>query len=265
MELNDRFVSTLARLFNYLKDRMKLDCERLSDKDDMHDLLSIMYGLIAGAFGPVVQLRNESAGRVYTALYTLMPQYGFDGYIGDLHITLPSDWTDHHDVNRVAWFSYVLVRFGLRARFSSVLSLRLRKVADHHSIAGLDAESMTLIIETLEPFLQTLDISTRCLWWFRFCNEIACKRNSLAQCVYNKLTLLASTQNLHALSKFRASGGHEGCLSQTEFAHLEPVLFHTPLGYNGLYVATLHMLADQIRDGSIFSDATGDDVRSLNL
>jgi hypothetical protein len=220
---------------------------------DADDILAIVAGLVCGAWEPI-PLRSAQINAEYRQLIICHPAMIDILKLKTRSLSLPEKHYDGFPVSRAAWYGYVLLRFTLRPRRASVLQERLRNIAVHHRQMNLDAEHAGRLVLKFEKSTLTRTLRDRADWWTLICNALRSSSREMSMSVASKLTLMGKENSLNAYKLFRHSGGHEGCLHNTPWEDLEPVLRETPSNANGLYIITCHMIKDVMIDGSLFSD-----------
>jgi len=245
-----RFKNMFMRVIKCL---LTIADDHLINQSRANSFLAILAGLATGSFYPIPTISAELTHE-YLRLYSSVGLHPISIKIDDCPFVLPEKDYTSLPVNRAGWYAYIILRFTLRPHRASILIPRLERIAVHHHQMIQDAVHLTKIIAILSSATITRELVARCDWWNNVCLQLTTSSSALSRCTVSKLQLLAKRDSVTAYREFITRGGHEGSLAKTEWEHLEPVLFVTPVNAHPLYIATVHMLKDRLDDGSIFSD-----------
>jgi hypothetical protein len=245
-----RFKNMFMRVIKCL---LMITEDRLITQSRANAFLAILAGLATGSFSPIPNISAELTHE-YLRLYSSVGLHPLSIDIENKIFELPERDYSTIPTVRAGWYAYILLRFTLRPHKASTLIPRLERIAVHHHQMIQDAVHLTKLIALLSQATITRELVARCDWWNNICLQLTTSSSNLSRCTTSKLQLLARRDSVIAYREFVARGGHEGSLTGTEWDHLEPVLFVTPINAHPLYIATIHMLKDRLDDGSIFSD-----------
>lgn len=246
-----RFKNLLMRFIKGILTSTDLNTPTEKQSDS---LISIVAGLTTSSMTPIPNCGDEVTHE-YLKLYSAVgPLYEITLNIHGYHVVLPARSYEHVPAARAGWYAYLLLRFTLRPQKLNQLSQRLARVAAHHRVMRHDADNMYELLTLLRNTSIHNQLAYRCDWWNTICSHLSVSPSDIARSVVSKFTLLAQPDSVSAYRLFTQRGGHEGCLTNTGYLHLEPILYSSPAHCHGLYIATLHMLSEKIDDGSIFSE-----------
>lgn len=219
------------------------------------EFLTFIMSLAAGSSIPLSPMTNANATHRYLKVYNIQPGEVLRlSWKANVSLDLKAPPRVTASAEKLAWITYIILRFTVKGAPSDRVKDRIKKIAIHHGFDPKDMQKVLTILLTVENTINNLTLTEKCRWWDIVCTEFSTRRTDLSSLVYTMISRLAQSKSVTAYNEFVKKGGHEGCLMHTDYLYLEELLFNSPSPPCALYIATFHLLLEDDCTSSLFSE-----------